>query len=340
MDILLILYNIGLFVLFTSVATLAGIAYLRNKRSFYLIATLLFVFLIINNILIYLTEQVPWFSDGFDQIFMTTPSPKTIILIAHSIFLVLILDAALQAKRQPWQYLLIIGQALILLFVPMLPNNAFKVWIFYFPSEIVRLVLAIYGLSLLKKNAQVDNAPHINIKINNLKLFKHLLIVTIIMTLVITLEDTIVIFFHDSYTLGSVHMTNRSFSEDILAIIYSVVAINYFAKGLINTDLSNEVEREKRATLKNSLDTKRLKFAYDYNMTSRELEVLTLLLANKSNQEISSELFISMGTVKSHIHNIFTKLDVTKRNQIQQLYAAYDLTTESENEHPLNAPFR
>ncbi|MFZ2745826.1 MAG: hypothetical protein WA075_03440 [Lactococcus raffinolactis] len=100
MDILLIIYNIGLFILFTVVTTLGIITYLQQKRPFFLTIAFLFVFLIINNILIYLTEQIPWFSDGFDQIFMTTPSPRTILLVAHSIFLVLILDAALQAKIQ------------------------------------------------------------------------------------------------------------------------------------------------------------------------------------------------------------------------------------------------
>lgn len=210
MDILLIVYNVGLFILFSAVATLGMITYLRNRRAFFLTVALLFIFLIINNILIFLTEQIPWFSDRFDQIFMTTPSPKTILLVAHSIFLVLILDAALQAKIQNWQYLLIIAQTLTLLFVPMLPNNAFKVWLFYFTSEIVRFVLAAYGLYVFKNIGQEEqgkNCFHIDIQISQLNLFKKLLIITIIMTAVITIEDTIVIFFHDTYSLGQVHMT-------------------------------------------------------------------------------------------------------------------------------------
>lgn len=323
MDILLIVYNVGLFILFSAVATLGMITYLRNRRAFFLTVALLFIFLIINNILIFLTEQIPWFSDGFDQIFMTTPSPKTILLVAHSIFLVLILDAALQAKIQNWQYLLIIAQTLTLLFVPMLPNNAFKVWLFYFTSEIVRFVLAAYGLYVLKNIGQEEqgkNCFHIDIQISQLNLFKKLLIITILMTAVITIEDTIVIFFHDTYSLGQVHMTNRSISEDILATIYAIIAIFYLTKDLIKSTLAppNE-EAEESLSL-----SKKQKFAYTYNMTSREIEVLMLLLENKSNLEISSDLFISMGTVKSHIHNIFIKLDVTKRKEVQRLYAEYD----------------
>ena len=62
-------------------------------------------------------------------------------------------------------------------------------------------------------------------------------------------------------------------------------------------------------------------------MTSSEIEVLMLLLENKSNLEISNELFISMGTVKSHIHNIFIKLDVTRRQDVQKLYSEYHITS-------------
>lgn len=329
MDILLIIYNIGLFILFTVVTTLGIITYLQQKRPFFLTIAFLFVFLIINNILIYLTEQIPWFSDGFDQIFMTTPSPKTILLVAHSIFLVLILDAALQAKIQTWQYLLIIVQTTVLLFVPMLPNNAFKVWIFYFTSEIVRFALATYGLYVLKNIEQEDQAkprPHIDIQISQLNLFKKLLIITIIMTVVITLEDTIVIFFHDSYALDQVHMTNRSISEDILAFIYAGIAIIYLAKDLIKPTFVGTLVKEECA-VENTSISKKQEFGYTYNMTSREIEVLMLLLENKSNLEISNELFISMGTVKSHIHNIFIKLDVTRRQDVQKLYSEYHITS-------------
>lgn len=53
-----------------------------------------------------------------------------------------------------------------------------------------------------------------------------------------------------------------------------------------------------------------------YELTEREAEILRLILAGKSNQEISEDLFITVGTVKAHIHSIFGKLDVSKRSQL------------------------
>lgn len=51
-------------------------------------------------------------------------------------------------------------------------------------------------------------------------------------------------------------------------------------------------------------------------LTERESEVLGLILAGKSNREISEELFISESTVKTHVRNIYSKYDVSKRAEL------------------------
>lgn len=48
-------------------------------------------------------------------------------------------------------------------------------------------------------------------------------------------------------------------------------------------------------------------------LTRRELEVLRLVAHGASNQEIADVLFISLRTVKAHMTNIFTKLDLSSR---------------------------
>jgi LuxR family transcriptional regulator, maltose regulon positive regulatory protein len=50
-------------------------------------------------------------------------------------------------------------------------------------------------------------------------------------------------------------------------------------------------------------------------LSQRELEVLGLAATGLSNQEIAERLYISIGTVKSHIHNVFGKLGVKDRAQ-------------------------
>jgi LuxR family maltose regulon positive regulatory protein len=50
-------------------------------------------------------------------------------------------------------------------------------------------------------------------------------------------------------------------------------------------------------------------------ITRREQEVLDLIAAGLSNQEIADELVISVATVKRHTVNIYGKLGVNRRTQ-------------------------
>jgi DNA-binding NarL/FixJ family response regulator len=50
-------------------------------------------------------------------------------------------------------------------------------------------------------------------------------------------------------------------------------------------------------------------------LSEREIDVLKLMALGKSNKEIGSALFISEGTVKSHVKSIFAKLNVISRTE-------------------------
>ena len=50
-------------------------------------------------------------------------------------------------------------------------------------------------------------------------------------------------------------------------------------------------------------------------LSEREMEVLRLVAAGLSNRQIARQLIISLGTAKTHIHNIYAKLEVRNRTQ-------------------------
>ncbi|HSR35592.1 MAG TPA: response regulator transcription factor [Desulfurivibrionaceae bacterium] len=50
-------------------------------------------------------------------------------------------------------------------------------------------------------------------------------------------------------------------------------------------------------------------------LTSREIEILTLIAGGAGNQQIADRLCISTSTVKTHIYNIYKKIDVPNRLQ-------------------------
>ena len=51
------------------------------------------------------------------------------------------------------------------------------------------------------------------------------------------------------------------------------------------------------------------------SLTSREQEILELLVQGHANKEIAEKLFVSIDTVKTHLRNIYFKLEVKSRLQ-------------------------
>ncbi|WP_271711719.1 response regulator transcription factor [Marinigracilibium pacificum] len=51
------------------------------------------------------------------------------------------------------------------------------------------------------------------------------------------------------------------------------------------------------------------------NLTNQEERIADLIIQDKSNKEIANELFVSLSTVKTHIRNIYAKLEVSNRQE-------------------------
>lgn len=62
-----------------------------------------------------------------------------------------------------------------------------------------------------------------------------------------------------------------------------------------------------------------------YDLTDREREVLALIVEGLNNREIAERLTISRSTVKNHVSNIFSKLDITSRTEAVALAIQHNL---------------
>ena len=54
---------------------------------------------------------------------------------------------------------------------------------------------------------------------------------------------------------------------------------------------------------------------YPGGLTEREVQVLRMIAAGKTNQDIADALFRSANTVASHVRNILTKIDASNRTE-------------------------
>lgn len=64
-------------------------------------------------------------------------------------------------------------------------------------------------------------------------------------------------------------------------------------------------------------------FAGSFHLSNREMEVLELLLKGRNVAYIAERLFIAPGTVKTHIHNIYTKLDIHTKMELFDIFEAF-----------------
>jgi LuxR family maltose regulon positive regulatory protein len=71
-----------------------------------------------------------------------------------------------------------------------------------------------------------------------------------------------------------------------------------------------EAEKQQRQT------RKRENIAASGLLSEREIEILKLIAGGLSNRQIAEILFISLGTAKVHVHNLFEKLNVKSRTQV------------------------
>jgi DNA-binding NarL/FixJ family response regulator len=112
----------------------------------------------------------------------------------------------------------------------------------------------------------------------------------------------------------------------LIAIFFTFLGVwvaNQMAKPKVETVV---IEKEIFVTIPdqptiNEAELKKL------NLTSREYEVLQLLSKGYSNSEIGDRLFLSLSTIKTHVSNVFVKMDVRSRTQAIEKAKRLKITT-------------
>ncbi|KRM35816.1 DNA-binding response regulator, LuxR family protein [Agrilactobacillus composti DSM 18527 = JCM 14202] len=98
------------------------------------------------------------------------------------------------------------------------------------------------------------------------------------------------------------YILKTSTAEEIAKAIRQTYAGESVLEPEVTTKMMNHISNQNKTEL------------YD-DLTNREREVLQLIAQGKSNQEIADALFITLKTVKTHVSNILSKLQVEDRTQ-------------------------
>jgi two-component system NarL family response regulator len=98
-------------------------------------------------------------------------------------------------------------------------------------------------------------------------------------------------------------------SQTLILAIHSVAAGASWWDSTATSEIRAAFETNSCATSANHSDM------LSAALTRREQEILALIAAGKTNQEIARMLYIAPGTVRVHVHAILQKLDVRDRTQ-------------------------
>ncbi|MEW5736593.1 MAG: response regulator transcription factor [Thermodesulfobacteriota bacterium] len=120
-------------------------------------------------------------------------------------------------------------------------------------------------------------------------------------------------------------MVREAMNRGVRGVFYETMPLPIFAKG-VRMILSGELwySRETLTTFLLEPESEAgLPEQVAQSLTPREREILLRIASGASNQEIADDLFISLHTVKSHIYNIYKKIDVPNRLQAALWVAKY-----------------
>lgn len=301
-------YNALYVILCTVTLTFSFIYYLKEKNQLYLAFVAFIGLSIFDNLLISMTEFILNFAEMYNKSFMTTPVLKTSILILNCLLLSYIAAHLIKEKVTFQHYAILIAMTFWWISVPLLSDSALQVWLYFLPYQLFFIYIGFYLMYNLKKKEGFSYLAK--------KYSQFFAKVIIIFGVLITLEDRFVIFTIDKYDIFKI--INRSFTENFFYVVTCLLILNYFLcdkefLSLASSTNDNSQQHQYRFQ----------SFCKVYHLTKREQEIFQLLLEKEKNQVIADTLHLSLGTVKTHIHNIFIKLNINKRTEIIPFYQLF-----------------
>ncbi len=133
---------------------------------------------------------------------------------------------------------------------------------------------------------------------------------------------------HELYPKTKIVMLTTFDDDDYVHVALRFGAVGYLLKNIPPEELIRSIRAVRNSVAQISPEImKRLlrngdevtasgASASEEGLTTREKEILSLLLDAKENREIAAQLGISEQTVKNHIHNLYEKLGVSNRLQL------------------------
>lgn len=306
----------------------ALLLYVKTKKNLHL-----YICLLLANYLIELVEllYIARFCLPEDiRYFNLIHFPVLRIFTTVSILLLdlLILLQIMNLKFHKSSLLFFAAVALFCAYIAWLPQTLLTIWLFYLPRQICHFGYGIFFL--IRRGLEKDEAVR-----KRMERCSFLVLGVFLLSVSILLEDSLLISHIQTYFTDMLSVTERNFSENILWLFIMLCSMVYCVReleqGKTPAAASGSAPASGGMRVSDSMPApeaaqetapEAARFGYlaavseEYKFTPREIQILDCILQYKTTAEICEELNISTGTVKTHTHNIYMKVNVKSRQEL------------------------
>lgn len=317
------LYTIGIIVIAIAACTTSMTVWVLTNRKDCLVGAAGFLFYTLDVAVIFFDEYMrekPVMEEYFDT-GLTHPVINIALRVAIVTCIWLWVRMRVHAKTEKRQVAAFaIGYALLSAIVAPVGerSGSLRTMLFWGLSDVLIIASILFAWWWYRHRAtDTDRA--------SLERSKTVFRVALFLALAMFVEDIYNILIADSSRITGMmlefywHLTERNIMENVLMVVCAGAMIKY------NRDIMRVFSKHPMEAATDSgelrsghrdLESRLLRFSDELGMSKREREVLRLIIEGKDTQNIASELYISKGTVKAHMHRIYTKAGVEHRKDL------------------------
>lgn len=314
MNTLMFFYTLAILVICIVTAVLSLATYASSRRRFFVYGSGVFICYAVEMTEIFFFEYTLQ-NQSFpasDYYAITMPMMRTLVATASQAFIWLIAMDLLD-KHSKKLFVIPIATFLLseLLIIVAAPYGPMRQWLYYTVRQVFLVFVGLYIFWTAHKSTKVE----LKARVNNQR--KHLIIGAILIGCIVA-ED-----FHNILVVPmslapswlQLYLSERNFSENIFACYFAILLVLY-AYHVLSIRMQEAPEEKNVSDLDRHIEEQMPFYRNAYRLSNRETEVMRLVVLGKSNQEIADELFLAVGTVKTHIHNILVKTEQQNRTTL------------------------
>ena len=321
MNVFMFVYSVCIMLVFFAAAILSLAAYLVSERKSFVPQVTLFVFYIIELAGIFgnewLAQNLTFSAENYYQI--SSPVLRIITgtgMIASLWFMMLrMLDVHDRRVAIALPALFAVACVLVLTVVP---HGQVRQFVFYSLRQAAGAFILAFAFVKWATSKETTYRE---------RLGKHHrgFVILCLLLLVVFFEDLWVIMIAPMPTSSDsllLYLSERNFSENVLMIFIAYSCIKKTLTLLKLRFMQPQASGDEADDLTRHIDDALPTYAKNNGLSARESEVLALVLAGKDNRTIATELFLSEGTIKSHVHNIMKKTGTSSRDELKKSFWA------------------